>query len=106
MILMCLLVDEGEDDWNTAEISELSSKNSELESRLKEQMSSHDRDVEEFETLKADWMSEKEALEEALFELREKLKERETTFNVLEAQKVNKCFATCICINRNLHCIT
>lgn len=80
-------VDEGEDDWNTAEISELSSKNSELESRLKEQMSSHDRDVEEFETLKADWMSEKEALEEALFELREKLKERETTFNVLEAQK-------------------
>lgn len=89
---MCLLVDEGEDDWNTAEISELSSKNSELESRLKEQMFSHDRDIEEFETLKADWMSEKEALEEALFELREKLKERETTFNVLEAQKVNKCF--------------
>lgn len=80
-------VDEGEDDWNTAEISELSSKNSELESRLKEQMFSHDRDIEEFETLKADWMSEKEALEEALFELREKLKERETTFNVLEAQK-------------------
>lgn len=80
-------VDEGEDDWNTAEISELSSKNSELESRLKEQMFSHDRDIKEFETLKADWMSEKEALEEALFELREKLKERETTFNVLEAQK-------------------
>lgn len=80
-------VEEGDDDWNTAEISELSSKNSELESQLKEQMSSHDRDVEEFETLKADWMSEKEALEEALFELREKMKERETTLNVLEAQK-------------------
>lgn len=67
---MCFLVDEGEDDWNIVEILELSSKNSELELRLKEQMFSYDRDVEEFEILKVDWMFEKEALEEALFELR------------------------------------
>lgn len=81
---MCFLVDEGEDDWNIVEILELSSKNSDFELRLKEQMFSYDRDVEEFEILKVDWMFEKEVLEEVLFELREKLKEREIIFNVLE----------------------
>lgn len=81
---MCFLVDEGEDDWNIVEILELSSKNSEFKLRLKEQMFSYDRDVEEFEILKVDWMFEKEVLEEVLFELREKLKEREIIFNVLE----------------------
>lgn len=47
-------------------------------------MFSYDRDIEEFEIFKVDWMFEKEVLEEVLFELREKLKEREIIFNVLE----------------------
>ena len=68
----------------------MSSKNSELEKKLHEQMSSHEREVEEFEILKADWVSEKEALEDTLFELREKLKENQTALNGMESQKVLK----------------
>ncbi|XP_022332076.2 uncharacterized protein LOC111129874 isoform X2 [Crassostrea virginica] len=79
--------EEEEFDWNTSEISELSGKNSELEKKLHEQMSSHEREVEEFEILKADWVSEKEALEDTLCELREKLKEKQTALNGMESQK-------------------
>ncbi|XP_048733760.1 thyroid receptor-interacting protein 11-like isoform X4 [Ostrea edulis] len=79
--------DEEDYDWNTAEIEELSSRNSELEKQLKEQSSNQERDMEEFEMLKADWILEKEALENTLFELEQKLKERETALNKIEAQK-------------------
>jgi hypothetical protein len=85
-----LAADEEDDfDWNSAEIAELSSRNSELEKRLKQQSLNQERDMEEFETLKADWVSEKEALENTLLELRQKLKERETTLSMIDAQKVN-----------------
>lgn len=85
-----LAADDEEDyDWNTAEIEELSSRNSELEKQLKEQSSNQERDMEEFEMLKADWILEKEALENTLFELEQKLKERETALNKIEAQKVS-----------------
>ena len=53
-------------------------------------MSSHEREVEEFEILKADWVSEKEALEDTLCELRDKLKEKQTALNGMESQKVLK----------------
>ncbi|XP_061173845.1 thyroid receptor-interacting protein 11-like isoform X1 [Saccostrea echinata] len=81
-------VDEDEEyDWNTAEISELSNRNSELERQLLELSSSHERDLEEFENLKTDWVSEKEALEDSLFELQQKLKEKEAAENVIDVQQ-------------------
>ncbi|XP_062621863.1 thyroid receptor-interacting protein 11-like isoform X2 [Saccostrea cucullata] len=81
-------VDEDEEyDWNTAEISELSNRNSELERQLLELSSNHERELEEFESLKTDWVSEKEALEDSLLELRQKLKEKGTAENVHDAEK-------------------
>ena len=75
----------------TSDLSELSRKNLELDDQvtnLKSQIDRYETEIEQFEMLKSDWQIEKEALEDVLMQLREQMKEKENSLNVIEAQKV------------------
>ena len=75
----------------TSDISELSKRNTELDEQvtnLKSQIGGYETEIEQFELLRSDWQNEKEALEGVLMQLREELREKENSLNVIEAQKV------------------
>ena len=57
---------------------------------LKSQIDRYETEIEQFELLKSDWQVEKEALEDVLMQLREQMKEKENSLNVIEAQKVRR----------------
>lgn len=74
----------------TSEMSELSQRNKQLDEQvalLQKQISQHELDIEQFEVVRSDWQSEKEALEGVLMELREELRDKENSINILNAQK-------------------
>lgn len=75
---------------------------------LKDQIRSYEEEINQFEALQADWLSEKETLEGVLVELRSQLKEKENVLHTLEAEKVlhgnrtvfarlTMCNIACIC---------
>jgi len=74
-----------------SDISELSRRNLELDehvTELKDQIKSYEDEINKFETLQADWMSEKETLEGVLIELRSQLKDKENVLHTVEAERV------------------
>lgn len=76
---------------STSEVSEQSRQILELDDRvsgLKEQVRNYEEEIERFEILQADWLSEKETLEGVLVELRTQLKSQEEALNAAEAEKV------------------
>lgn len=56
-------------------------------SMLQKQVEKYEQEIEQFEFMKSDWQTEKEALEEVLLGLRNQLKEKETSLNVAQAQR-------------------
>ncbi|XP_033734322.1 thyroid receptor-interacting protein 11-like isoform X2 [Pecten maximus] len=74
----------------TSEMSELSQRNKLLDEQvalLQKQIDRYELDIEQFEVVKSDWQSEKEALEDVLMDLREELRDKENSLNILQAQK-------------------
>ncbi|KAK3591801.1 hypothetical protein CHS0354_007654 [Potamilus streckersoni] len=74
----------------TTDLSELSRQNQELDDQvvsLKSQIARYEQEIEQFELMKTDWQIEKEALEDVLIKLREHMKEKERSLNVVEAKK-------------------
>ena len=55
---------------------------------LQGKIENYERQIEHFEMVRSDWQLEKEALEDVLMQLREKLKEQELMHSVIEAQRV------------------
>lgn len=51
-------------------------------------MDRYEAEIEQFEYVRADWQTEKEALEGVLVQMRDSLKEKETALSTLQAQKV------------------
>jgi len=77
----------------TSDLSELSlqNQNQQLDKQvtfLRQQIHQYEQDIEQFEVIKSDWQTEKEALEDVLMDLREQLREKEMALNIIEAQKV------------------
>lgn len=58
-------------------------------STLQKQVEKYEQEIEQFEYMKSDWQTEKEALEEVLLGLRNQLKEKEASLNVVQAQRVS-----------------
>lgn len=56
-------------------------------STLQKQVEKYEQEIEQFEYMKSDWQTEKEALEEVLLGLRNQLKEKEASLNVVQAQR-------------------
>ncbi|KAL5009215.1 hypothetical protein ScPMuIL_014796 [Solemya velum] len=56
-------------------------------SLLQAQVDRYETEIEQFEYVRADWQTEKEALEGVLVQLRDSLKEKETALSTLQAQK-------------------
>ena len=56
---------------------------------LQKQVEKYEQEIEQFEYMKSDWQTEKEALEEVLLGLRNQLKEKEASLNVAQAQRVS-----------------
>ena len=76
----------------TSDLSELSRRNLELDEQvtnLKAQINRYESEIEQFEFLKSDWQTEKESLEDVLMQLREQMREKENSLNLIEAQKVS-----------------
>ncbi|XP_021378002.1 thyroid receptor-interacting protein 11-like isoform X3 [Mizuhopecten yessoensis] len=74
----------------TTEMSELSQRNKQLDEQvalLQKQISQYELDIEQFEMVKSDWHSEKEAMEDVLMDLREELRDKENSLNILQAEK-------------------
>ncbi|KAK3093131.1 hypothetical protein FSP39_011514 [Pinctada imbricata] len=74
----------------TSDLSILTNRNKELDtevSDLKQQISKYEQEIQQFELVKSDWISEKEALEGVLVQLRDQLREKENSLNIIEAQK-------------------
>ena len=75
----------------TSDMSEISRRNLELDEQvntLKIQISNYETEISQFEAMQSDWLSEKEALEGVLVELRNQMKAKENSLNVAEAKKV------------------
>lgn len=75
----------------TSDLSEMSRRNLELDehvNNLKSQISTYEMEIGQFEMMQSDWLSEKEALESVLVDLRTQLKAKENSLNVAEAKKV------------------
>ena len=76
----------------TSDLSVLTYRNKELDAQvtsLQSQISKYEQEIEQFELVKSDWISEKEALEDVLMQLREQLREKENSLNIIQAQKVS-----------------
>uniref|UniRef100_T1JGE6 Thyroid receptor-interacting protein 11 n=1 Tax=Strigamia maritima TaxID=126957 RepID=T1JGE6_STRMM len=82
------------DEFETSSVmssySELSQKNKELDEQLKmlqSQIDTHERDIEHFEMVKADWQVEKQTFGQLLDQLKNQLRAKESSFSVVTAQK-------------------
>ncbi|XP_053375011.1 thyroid receptor-interacting protein 11-like isoform X2 [Mercenaria mercenaria] len=74
----------------TSDLSEMSRRNFELDEQvntLKAQIRNYETEISQFEMMQSDWLSEKEALEGVLVELRNQMKAKENSLNVAEAKK-------------------
>lgn len=85
----------------TSDLSEVSRRNLELDElvkNLKLQISHYETEINQFEMMQSDWLSEKETLEGVLIELRSQLKAKENSLNVAQAKKViNRVVVFCVC---------
>ncbi|XP_053375042.1 thyroid receptor-interacting protein 11-like isoform X7 [Mercenaria mercenaria] len=76
----------------TSDLSEMSRRNFELDEQvntLKAQIRNYETEISQFEMMQSDWLSEKEALEGVLVELRNQMKAKENSLNVAEAKKAS-----------------
>ena len=58
---------------------------------LTEQVASYEQEIEQYDLVKQDWQTEKEALEDMMMSLRAELRQKDEALTVMEAQHVSAC---------------